>query len=332
MLSVAHGLVAFQQADRPLDLWEYAPFRFIDWYSCAVFTPLYVWMARHWPIERATLKTRVPLWVLVTAAIVPMKYALQTAAMSAFVPGMPMRSLTSTIISGFIPETIAFWAMAGVILSIEYYDRWRIREVQASVLGKQLAEARLEVLSAQLRPHFLFNTLQGISTLLHRDPSAADQMLNRLSELLRQSLRQSDTPEITVGAELSTVDHYLGIQRIRFQDRLNIRVDADGVSDALLPSFILQPLVENAIEHGIARRSGPGTVSVAASAKGHQLQIEIGNDAGVPDGAPRAHGGVGLANTRARLQAMYGDRGSLATGVAHDGRFIATISIPLKRS
>ena len=331
VLSVAHGLVAFQQAGRPLDLAEYAPFRFIDWYSCGVFTPVYVFLARRWPIERAHLGTRVALWVTVTLAIVPLKYALQLGALSVFLPSMPMRPLGETIISSFIPETIAFWAMAGVILSIEYYDRLRHREIQAQALGRQLAEARLDALSSQLRPHFLFNTLQGISTLLHRDPAAADQMLNRLSELLRQSLRQSDTPEITVAAELTTIDHYLGIQRIRFQDRLRVRVDADGVSDALLPSFILQPLVENAIEHGIARRSGPGTVTVAARAKGDQLVVEVGNDGGTADAAPRASGGVGLANTRARLHAMYGERGTLIAGAAGGDRFLAIISLPLRR-
>jgi two-component system LytT family sensor kinase len=328
-MSIANGLMNFRG---PINNAEFVPARLIDWYTCAVFTPLYVWMARHWPLERATLGTRVPIWVLVTAAVVPLKYALQHGVMSVFVPTIELGSLSQTITRSFIPETIAFWAMIAVILSIEYYDRWRIREVQTNALGRQLAEARLEVLSAQLRPHFLFNTLQGISTLLHRDPAAADQMLTRLSELLRQSLRQADMPETTLAAELATLDNYLAIQHIRFQDRLRVHVDADGVRDAMLPGFILQPLVENAIEHGVARRSGPGSVSVAARVNDGQLEVEIGNDYSAIEDAPRASGGVGLKNTRERLAAMYGDRGRLATTRTADNRFLATISLPLKRS
>jgi LytS/YehU family sensor histidine kinase len=287
-------------------------------------------MARRWPIERTTWRTRVPLWLGVTALIVPLKYVVQYAAQSSLQPSR-LRPLDEMIITGFIPESIAFWAMIGVILSIEYNDRWRHREVQTQALGRQLAEARLEILSAQLRPHFLFNTLQGISTLMHRDPHAADQMLSRLSELLRQSLRNADLREVTLAEELATLEHYLSIQRIRFQDRLAVTVESDGAANARLPHFILQPLVENAIEHGIARRSGPGTIVITARAVNDRLVVEVGNDCPAESAASREDGGHGLANTRARLSAMYGDAASLRTARLGESQFLVTLSIPLTR-
>ena len=187
------------------------------------------------------------------------------------------------------------------------------------------------MLSAQLRPHFLFNTLQGISTLLHRDPHAADQMLHRLSDLLRQSLRQSKAPEVPLSAELATLDNYLAIQRIRFEDRLEVSVRADGAGDALVPHFILQPLVENAIEHGVARHAGPGAISIMARVHEGRLVIDVANDAGPPEAASRSNG-LGLANTRGRLAAMYGEGASLQTSHVDDGRFLASIAMPLKRA
>jgi two-component system LytT family sensor kinase len=333
LLSIAGGVLASQQAGRPIDWHPWAASRAIDWYSCAVFTPLYIWMARRWPIERATWRRRVPAWLTVTCLIVPLKYLLQDAALRAFLSTSFPRPIGETIIAGFIPEMIAFWSMIGVILCVEYYDRWRHREIEGHVLARQLAEARLEMLSAQLRPHFLFNTLQGISTLLHRDPQAADQMLTRLSELLRHSLRHEGTPEVPLSEELATLEHYLSIQRIRFADRLAIRVSSDGVGDALVPHFILQPLVENAIEHGVARRSGPDTVSVSAHGRGDRLVLEVSDEGGSSSTRePRARGGMGLTNTRARLAAMYGHDASLDAMPRDQGGFVVTIGLPLRRA
>jgi two-component system LytT family sensor kinase len=332
-LSTVGVVVAFRQTGRALDLAPFALMQASSWYSCAVFTPLFVWMARRWPIERASWPARTTLWLAMVTAIVPVRFAIDHYVVRALVPDVARRPLDEAIVAGFVPETIAFWAMAAVILSIEYYDRWRSREMQAQLLGRQLAEARLEALSAQMRPHFLFNTLQGISTLLHRDPRAADQMLARLSDLLRAALRQGETHETPLADELATLDHYFAIQRIRFADRLSVDVTADGARDALVPHFILQPLAENAIEHGIARQGGPGVVSVRAHVSGDRVIIEVRND-GPVDSEPsrRDVGGVGLANTRARLAAMYGTAASFEAKPLDTGGFTVTISLPLRRA
>lgn len=332
-MSIAGAMVAFRQAGRELDLAPFAIVQTLGWYACAVFTPLFVCVARRWPIERAVWPKRVGLWVGMIAAVVPVRFAIEHAAVRALLPDLNRRTLGAAIVSGFIPELIAFWAMAAVILSIEYYDRWRGREMQAQLLGRQLAEARLAALSAQLRPHFLFNTLQGISTLLHRDPRAADQMLTRLSDLLRAALWHADQRETSLADELATLEHYFAIQRIRFADRLSIDVSADGASDALVPRFILQPLAENAIEHGIARRSGPGTISLRARVLDDRVTIDVRNDGAVTDGsAAHTAGGVGLANTRARLAAMYGDDASMHAGPIDAGGFAVTLSLPFRRA
>jgi two-component system LytT family sensor kinase len=236
-----------------------------------------------------------------------------------------------------------------VILCVEYYDRWRERDVQAHALGQHLAEARLEALTAQLQPHFLFNTLQGISTLLYRDASRADDMLRRLSELLRRTLQSAARPEVTLDEELTTLEHYIAIQRIRFDGRLTVNVDPDGMGGALVPNFILQPLVENAIEHGIARSAGAGTIDVSASVRQGRLVLEVRDDgtpartsgtgspnspqpASTNSAQPVSPNGIGLANTRARLHALFGDAATLEVIERDGGGFTVTIAVPLRRA
>jgi len=331
LMSWGNSMIGAQQFDRDFDAAGSLLFIAGDWYTCAVFTPLFVWMARHWPIDSATWQRRVPAWLLVTAAIIPLKYALQQLYMIVVLPSWEMAPLGSRIITRFIPESIAFWAMIAVILSVEYYERWSERERQALLLGRQLAEARLEALSAQLQPHFLFNTLQGISTLLYRDIDNADRMLGRLGELLRRTLQQGDAPEVPLAEELATLEHYIAIQRIRFEDRLTVNVHADGLGSALVPHFILQPLVENAIEHGIARRAGPGVIDVTARADQGTLLLSVRDDGGATTAPPRASRGIGLANTRARLQALHGDDASLVLTRGGAGGCTVTIRLPLRR-
>src|SRR5262245_13158460 len=152
---------------------------------------------------------------------------------------------------------VAAWQYRGSL------RRQQEREVHASQLEARLAEARLAALRTQLQPHFLFNTLHAISTLVHEDPEAADRMISRLSDLLRLTLERSDTPEIPLREELQYVDRYLEIQRIRFPDRLTVVIDVEPAAlEAAVPTLILQPLVENAVRHGIAPRSAAGRIEI----------------------------------------------------------------------
>ncbi|MCA1560127.1 MAG: histidine kinase [Acidobacteria bacterium] len=169
-------------------------------------------------------------------------------------------------------------------------------------------EARLRTLEAELHPHFLFNTLHAISTLVHTKPDAADRMISRLSDLLRITFDRSGAPRVSLQEELEFLQKYLEIEQTRFQDRLTVKFDIEpDTLDAEVPRLILQPLVENAIKHGVSPRSAPGLVRISARRSEGTLHLEVSDD-GVglsPGGRARLHTGVGLSNTRARLECLY---------------------------
>src|SRR5690606_21824063 len=221
----------------------------------------------------------------------------------------------------------------GVILSvshaIDYYRKYHDRTVQALELEKHLAEARLQSLLRQLKPHFLFNTLNGIASLMHSDVEAADRMLVRLSELLRLTMNHAGRPLARLRDELAFVERYLDIERIRFRDRLSVRVDVDpSILDAEVPSLILQPLLENAIRHDIEPHARPGVIELIGRREpGHVVLTVSDNGAGLPSGG-FAREGIGLANTRARLGELYGGTHSFELANRPEGGLVVRLSIP----
>lgn len=203
---------------------------------------------------------------------------------------------------------MTYSAIVGLGYALGYHGDSRARAIREAQLETRLAEARLKTLEAELQPHFLFNTLHAISTLVHSDPEAADRMISRLSDLLRITLNRSSSPRIALQEELEFLQKYLEIEQTRFQDRLAVRYDIDpDALDAEVPRLILQPLVENAIKHGVSPRSGPGLVEILAVRDGDQLCLEVrDNGVGLSGNArARLHGGVGLSNTRDRLACLY---------------------------
>lgn len=212
---------------------------------------------------------------------------------------------------GFFNALILALGVVAVGVARAYSLRLRSRREQAIQLTSQLAEARLDALRRQLDPHFLFNTLNAIASLVERDPRGVRRMIARLGDLLRHSFEGGREPEVTLRRELALLDLYVDIVKVRFQDRLTvcIRVD-DAVLDALVPTFILQPLVENAVKHGVERRTEGGCVTVEGSRDGDALVLRVINDAAsepvVASATPRT--GVGIRNTRARLEQLYGTR------------------------
>jgi LytS/YehU family sensor histidine kinase len=213
---------------------------------------------------------------------------------------------------------------------LEARIRAQERELEAERIRSQLAESRLEALTAQLQPHFLFNTLQGISTLIARDPVAADRMLTSLSDLLREVLRRGDTREVELGEELRVLESYLDISRTRFGERLTVTVDVEACAErALVPFFILQPLVENALHHGISSHAGAGSIEIGARRDGERLLLTVADD-GPGTVAPDAQRGIGLANTRARLEELYGRANSLELGRPPEGGFRVSVAIPYR--
>ena len=307
--------------------------RLADWYSCAVFTPAYFWLVRRYPIDRSHWKAGIPLHLVATGIFVVLKYAMLLEVLAWLEPGRAGRSLSDVLARSFIVESIAFWCMLGVVHAIVFYERFRDREVQAAELKAQLAAAQLEALSAQLHPHFLFNTLQGISTLMHRDPRGADTMLNRLSELLRRTLHRGERQEVTMEEEMELLGYYVGIMQVRFGDRLVFESEIDPLlRSALVPHFILQPLVENAIQHGIARRAGAGRVTVRAARRENQLVLSILDDGPAPEPGQAPAGGIGLSNTRLRLERLYGENQSLAMTPIPGGGMKVELVLPYREA
>jgi len=234
---------------------------------------------------------------------------------------------------GFFNSLILALGVVAVGVARAYSLRLRSRRDQAIQLTNQLTEARLDALRRQLDPHFLFNTLNAIASLVERDPRGVRRMIARLGDLLRHSFEGGQEPEVTLRRELALLDLYVDIVKVRFQDRLvvDLHID-DSVLDALVPTFILQPLVENAVKHGVERRTEGGRVTVEAGREGDALVLRVINDApGEPTvivPSPTSRTGVGIKNTRARLEQLYGTRQRFSLEPSAERGVVAEVRLP----
>lgn len=211
----------------------------------------------------------------------------------------------------FYKDVILYPALVALTLGIDYYRKYRERELQSEQLQRRLAEAQLQNLRGQLNPHFLFNTLNMISSRMYEDVADADRMITRLSDLLRMALRSSDEPEVPLKTELEMLELYLDIMKSRFQDSIQVRMDVDPkAKQAMVPSMLLQPLVENAFRHGVANRTDGGCIEILGAAQNGTLSLVVRDNGPGIDGDPQAAltKGVGLANTVERLRQLYGER------------------------
>jgi len=237
----------------------------------------------------------------------------------------------------FMNEFIVFVAILAGGIARDYFLRYRARreeairlQTQAAQLQAQLADARLGALRMQLNPHFLFNTLHAVSALVERDPKGVRRMIARLSELLRTSLEGVDEQEVPLERELAFIHSYLEIMQIRFQGRLTVQSDIEpGVQHALVPNLILQPLVENAIKHGVSKLDDSGQIEINARREADRLVLSV-RDNGPPleEIKVRADEGIGLRNTRERLSQLYGDAQQLTLRSAGSEGVVAEVTIP----
>jgi two-component system, LytTR family, sensor kinase len=228
---------------------------------------------------------------------------------------------------------MVYAVIVGVSHALAYYHEAQERKLKSAQLETHLVEARLKTLEAELHPHFLFNTLHAISTLVHRDPESADRMISRLSDLLRITFDRSGEPKVSLKEEMEFLGKYLDIEQTRFQDRLTVHVNVDPEAlDGEVPRMILQPLVENAIKHGIAGRRGGDNVQITAGREGDRLWMQVrDNGAGLQVRTLKAlRTGVGLSNTRARLDCLYGRHYRLEFTDKHGGLSVL-IEIPFQR-
>jgi sensor histidine kinase YesM len=318
--------------------WHWVSFNSFDWLLYALLTPFVFRAGRRLPLEPPHLARNILLH-LAGALLMCVAWAgLGTLLRLAIFPLSP--ELTGlTVLREFIAwvfTTLPFgfgvyFALVGIEHSLFYFAQARERETQAARLAAQLAEARLSALRMQLNPHFLFNSLNAITVLVRdQNTTAASRMLELLSGVLRQVLRSDETNETTLATELEFLERYLAIEQVRFSDRLRPSIETDpGIAHAAVPRFLLQPLVENALRHGIAQRAAAGELQITARREAGNLVLTVRDDGpGLALGTP-APGGVGLANTRARLAALYGERASLHLTNAADGPgVVATVRLP----
>lgn len=228
---------------------------------------------------------------------------------------------------------VVYWAVVGTLAGLRWRERWQAEAIQAARLREDLAQANLQALRAQLNPHFLFNALNAVVTLIGRDQALARDTVVRLAELLRATLAAGDAQETTLAQELELTARYLEIEQLRFADRLTVEWDiAPGLGEWRVPAFALQPLVENALKHGLGRRRAPGTVRIRAKRDGALLELIVRDDGAEADAAPvsrhEAGAGIALSNLRARLARLYGNDATLALHPRIDGGMDAVVRIP----
>lgn len=286
------------------------------WYAWAALVPGMLWMARRYRFGRHTWPRAVGMHALGVVAFTFM-HAVLTIAMR--VPIQAYFGKSTGFRAGFQElfflyfdwEMMTYWAIVGLSHAIDLHNEAQERELTTAQLQTRLAEASLQSLQRQLHPHFLFNTLHTISALMHRDIEAADAMLAQLSDLLRLTLERVGSQEVALKEELDFLEKYLEIEQTRFGERLKVelKIHPDTL-DAAVPNFLLQPLVENAVRHGIAQKIGGGRVEISATREGNDLCLVV-RDTGPGLSPGKRTGldtGVGLTNTRSRLQHLFGDR------------------------
>ena len=284
------------------------------WYSWALFTPPIVWLSQRFRFERQGLLPAVavhlPAVVFFSLAHIGAMQAAQWWLVTSDGGEFQWWSAAQrAALMNFDWEMMTYWAIVGLSHALLYYRESRDRALWAAQLETRLVEAQLMTLQQQLHPHFLFNTLHAISTLMHRDVAAADRTLTRLADLLRLTLERLGEQEVTLASELEFLRKYLDIERMRFADRLAVRFDIGRDAEhAFVPTLLLQPLVENAIKHGVARKAGPGQIDIIARREQDKLWIEIRDDGvGLSENALTAlHKGIGVSTTRARLEHQFG--------------------------
>jgi two-component sensor histidine kinase len=298
----------------------------VDWELWALLTPMVVWLTHRFRFSRNRWARAAVIHVACGIAIGAVKLALE-AMLTRAVLGYGRTPFSFLKIDLTL---LTYWFIVGVTHVSGHYREARERERRALQLETSLARAQVEALKMQLHPHFLFNTLNTISGLMREDVEAADRMLTKLAELLRRTFETADVQEVPLAHELEFLDDYLSIQQARFGDRLHLSIEtSEAARSVLVPTLILQPLVENAIRHGVAARPGRGRVSTQAELRDERLVITISND-GLP--LPTAiREGFGIRNIRSRVHALYGERASFALHPRPEGGAIAVLDLPARR-
>lgn len=302
-------------------------------YLWAILTPLIIRFGRHCSIEgkRWLVNVLIHLAVSLVVSYTVRVFSEYVRIQYVFNETPDLRKILAFSYLNFDYGLLMYWFILLIDHTLSSYKKNRENELKASQLEAQLAQAQLQALKMQLHPHFLFNTMNAISVLIKKNPDTAQKMLMRLSDLLRISLEHVGIQEVSLAQELEFLDHYIKIQQTRFGDRLSVTMEVDPTTlKARVPNLILQPIVENAIEHGVAKRAGAGVVTISAQRFNSSLRLQVrDNGRGLKkNNHENVKEGVGLSNTRARLQQLYGSAHNFQLCNADGGGFLATLEIP----
>lgn len=330
----------------PLPLMSVLAWELAYWPVWAAISPLIFRLARRFPIERANWLRNLFISIAAGLGITVAHRAIYlfVAWLLYIASDHSLESISSLYHRLFLFNLPTGFMSYGIILLvshvINYYKRLREEEVNATGLKAELAEAQLQAAQAQLQalkmqlhPHFLFNTLNSISALLDEDVRKADEMLARLGDFLRLTLENSGAQMVALREELEFLRRYLEIEQVRYQDRLSVEMNIEPQTlDARVPNMILQPIIENAIRHGIAQRISSGLIEVCASHRGERLRLAVKDNGPGMALSENAKAGVGLANTRERLKQTYGEAHTFDIKTAPEGGTIVTLTLPFALS
>lgn len=295
---------------------DYLRWSMIQWYTWAVLAPGVFYLASLYPVIGVKRLRELVKPIALSVGVTFLSIVIGAFISTPFEPSELNEQFRQFLGQHFATGLLTYWALFAIQQALQFHAEKSRREMEASHMATELAQSRLQALKSQLQPHFLFNTLHAIATLLKEDTLSAEDMLLRLSELLRAFLEDYDGQEVTLRRELVLLDLYLGIQAMRFKDRLSTRIYvAPDTIDCAVPSLILQPIVENAIHHGIGERLGTDLIEIESRREGDQLCIEVRNRNSTLEGGEARHKrtghGVGLSNTQLRLRELYGDAGEV---------------------
>jgi signal transduction histidine kinase len=296
--------------------WDYALKTNLSFYYIwACIAPLVLWLGKRYRFERGTRAVSLLVHVPTSLILSTFQLVIAEIVVQSFSPEPlhlfeAFRAIQLTFVVYYHINVLTYWAILGVGYGRQYYRKFRDREIRAAQLEAQLTQAQLRALKMQLHPHFLFNTFNTISSLMHKNVDAADGVLARLGDLLRYSLHNVGVQEVTLREELDFLQRYLEIEQTRFEDRLRVKMSVDPeVLDCMVPNLILQPLVENAVRYAVAPRASGGSVEITAKKVLGQLRLSVVDDGpGLPPGYDVVvNEGIGLRTSRERLQQLYAD-------------------------
>jgi two-component system, LytTR family, sensor kinase len=296
----------------------------LDWWTCGIFTPAIFAVARRFRLDDGDWLRNLPIHIVACALYIVLKLAIFLPLVDALGwLGEPL-DFVAWLYGDAFPLTIAYASVVAAYYGVSYYEGYR----RTAELEARLSRVQLDALRAQLHPHFLFNALNALSTLIHKDPQAADRMVLELSELLRHTLTVNAPAEVPLREEIAFVERYLGIMQQRFGDRLRVTIDVPAaVEHAMVPNLVLQPLIENALVHGVGRSAAAGAVTLRARRAGDTLELVVLDDGpGLDNGAPAER--IGLRNTRLLLEQLYGKQQQVELATRPEGGGVARVVLP----